>query len=361
MKSSRIRVVVAAVAFAVLSGGALLSAAVASARGAGPSAASVAPSAPAGAPGPSSPVAGRVELVLQKVGGSPPFAFVGARIVVRGIVWPYVGGQRLKVSIYRDGRKVAVEEVGEQAIGNGSGQFYVKYASGSAGLVQARAAHYANAQQAAFSGRSPGVRFVQVNFGGGARGDSVRLLQSELDVLHYAVPLSGVFDEGTGRALIAFRKMTGLERIPYAGREVFERLARGAGQFHVRYPRDGRHVEADLTRQVLAEIEPGGHVHAIYMMSSGKPSTPTVIGHFNVYSKTPGVNSHGMVDSNYFIRGYAIHGYPEVPNYAASHGCLRVPIPDAAAIFGWVQMGTAVDVYNEGGGGSQRVRGNAGP
>jgi lipoprotein-anchoring transpeptidase ErfK/SrfK len=96
-------------------------------------------------------------------------------------------------------------------------------------------------------------------------------------------------------------------------------------------------------------------------MSSGKPSTPTVIGHFNVYSKTPGVNSHGMVDSNYFISGYAIHGYPEVPTYAASHGCLRVPIPDAAAIFGWVQMGTAVDVYNEGGGGSQRVRGNAGP
>ena len=41
----------------------------------------------------------------------------------------------------------------------------------------------------------------------------------------------------------------------------------------------------------------------------------------------------GMVDSNYFIRGYAIHGYAEVPTYAASHGCLRVPIPDAAAIY----------------------------
>ena len=59
-----------------------------------------------------------------------------------------------------------------------------------------------------------------------------------------------------------------------------------------------------------------------------------------------------MVDSNYFIRGYAIHGYAEVPTYAASHGCLRVPIPDAAAIYGWVQTGTPVDVYNEGGGGS---------
>jgi hypothetical protein len=129
----------------------------------------------------------------------------------------------------------------------------------------------------------------------------------------------------------------------------------------VRYPQDGRHVEADLTKQVLAEIEPGGRVRAIYMMSSGKPSTPTVIGHFDVYSKTPGENSEGMVDSNYFIRGYAIHGYHEVPTYAASHGCLRVPIPDAAAIFGWVRLGTAVDVYNETGGGSKRVSGNAGP
>ena len=116
-----------------------------------------------------------------------------------------------------------------------------------------------------------------------------------------------------------------------------------------------------MTRQVLAEIEPGGHVRTIYTMSSGKPSTPTVIGRFQVYLKTPGVNSEGMVDSNYFIRGYAIHGYAEVPTYAASHGCLRVPIPDASAIYGWVRTGTRVDVYNESGGGSHRIRGNAGP
>ena len=40
-----------------------------------------------------------------------------------------------------------------------------------------------------------------------------------------------------------------------------------------------------------------------------------------------------MVHSSYFIRGYAIHGYPSVPNYPASHGCLRVPIPNALQIF----------------------------
>jgi hypothetical protein len=306
-------------------------------------------------------VAGHIQLVVQRAFGKPPFELVGGRMVVRGIVVPYVAGQGVKVSFYLDGRKVGVKTVSVLPVGNGAGQFHINYASGSPGLVEARAAHYATAQQGAFTGRSRGVRFVSGNLAVGAQGPSVRLLQSELNALHYVVPLSGTFDEATGRAVIAYRKMTGLARVPSTDALLFGLLQRGAGAFHVRYRSDGRHVEADLTRQVLAEIEPGGRVRAIYTMSSGKPSTPTVIGRFQVYSKTPGTNSEGMVDSNYFIRGYAIHGYAEVPTYAASHGCLRVPIPDAAAIYGWVQTGTPVDVYNENGGGSSAVSGHAGP
>jgi lipoprotein-anchoring transpeptidase ErfK/SrfK len=52
-----------------------------------------------------------------------------------------------------------------------------------------------------------------------------------------------------------------------------------------------------------------------------------------------------MVDSNYFIRGYAIHGYPEVPTYAASHGCIRIPIPNAASVFRWINLGDRIYVY----------------
>jgi peptidoglycan hydrolase-like protein with peptidoglycan-binding domain len=306
-------------------------------------------------------VSGTLELALRKVGGSPPFALVGKRIVVRGTVTPYVAGETVTVSFYLDGRRLAANVASVLPAAGGAGQFHVGFSSRYAGLLRARAAHDATAGQGAFAASAPAVRIVHPNLGPGARGLSVRLLQSELDALHYAVPLTGIFDEGTGQALIAYRKMTGLERVPYAGTRVFELLARRAGSFHVRYRRDGRHVEADLTKQVLAEIEPGGRVRGIYTMSSGKPSTPTVIGRFQVYEKTPGENSEGMVDSNYFIRGYAIHGYAEVPTYAASHGCLRVPIPDAPAIYAWVQDGMPVDVYNEDGGGSARVRANAGP
>jgi lipoprotein-anchoring transpeptidase ErfK/SrfK len=49
-----------------------------------------------------------------------------------------------------------------------------------------------------------------------------------------------------------------------------------------------------------------------------------------------------MVHSSYFIGGYAIHGYFSVPAYNASHGCLRVPIPDSWSIYRWVRMGDVV-------------------
>jgi hypothetical protein len=300
---------------------------------------------PPPAPPPAVQVAGKLTLTIQHAHGSPPFALTGERVVVRGVVIPFAAGQKVTVRFERDGRRTALRTVSVLPVGNGAGQFHLAYSSSRAGLVGVSAAHASSSLMAAFRARPVRVRFVGADMTLGARGPGVWLLQSQLSALHYAVPRSGVFDEGTGQAVIAYRKLTGLARVPSTDAQVFHLLQRGAGDFHVRYPRDGKHVEADLARQVLAEIEPGGRVRRIYTLSSGKPSTPTVLGRFRVYMKTPGTNAKGMVDSNYFIRGYAIHGYPEVPTYAASHGCLRVPIPDASAIYAWVQIGTPVDVY----------------
>jgi peptidoglycan hydrolase-like protein with peptidoglycan-binding domain len=172
----------------------------------------------------------------------------------------------------------------------------------------------------------------------------VRLLQQQLAAGGYVVGQRGVYDDRTARAVVAFRKVTGMARTPVASADVFRRLARGGGRFRVRFPSHGKHVEADLSRQVLALIR-AGRVERIYPMSSGKPSTPTVRGSFRVYSKSPGTNAKGMFFSNYFIRGYAIHGYASVPVFAASHGCLRVPIPDAISIYDWLRIGNVVDVY----------------
>jgi lipoprotein-anchoring transpeptidase ErfK/SrfK len=319
------------------------------------------PPAPPPPPVSAGPVAGHMTLAVQHAHGHPRFALTGESVVIRGVVIPYVAHQKVAVRFVRNGRQVLSRAVTVTPVGNGAGQFHIAYASPKSGVVKVFATHKASAEEGAFSAATGAVRIVSATMHEGASGPAVKLLQEQLSALHFAVPVDGSYDEATGRAVVAYRKLTGLERITSTSATMFHLMQRGAGQFHVRYRSDGRHVEADLTRQVLAEIEPGGRVRRIYTMSSGKPSTPTVIGRFRVYSKTPGTNAKGMVDANYFIRGYAIHGYAEVPTYAASHGCLRVPIPDASAIYAWVQLGTPVDVYFESGGGSHSVRGNAGP
>jgi peptidoglycan hydrolase-like protein with peptidoglycan-binding domain len=262
-----------------------------------------------------------------------------------------VAGQQIVVRIYR-GRAARSITLPVTPAAGGNGVFTAHYRSGRVGRLSVRALHPATAQQPALISPTARLRVIAHS---GRGGFTVRTLQDELSHLGYVVPVNGRFDAATGRGVIAYRKVVGMARVPRVNSDLLQRLQRGRGDFHVRFRHHGRHVEADLAHQVLALIDPGGRVQRIYTMSSGKSSTPTVVGSFHVYSKTPGTNQKGMVDSNYFIGGYAIHGYPQVPTYPASHGCLRIPIPDAGPVFGWVHIGTPVDVYSRHGG-SRRVR-----
>jgi lipoprotein-anchoring transpeptidase ErfK/SrfK len=162
--------------------------------------------------------------------------------------------------------------------------------------------------------------------------------------MRYAVPRSGVYDAATDRAVMAYRKVNRLPRISSAPASVYRRIAAGRGAYVVRHPREPRHLEADLSRQVLALVGPRGRLERVYTTSSGAPATPTVTGRFKVYRRDIGTNSLGMVHAAYFIGGYAVHGYVSVPPYNASHGCLRVPVPDAWSIREWLTMGTVVIV-----------------
>ena len=121
-------------------------------------------------------------------------------------------------------------------------------------------------------------------------------------------------------------------------------LARGNGAFKLRFPKAGKHVEFDWSRQVLV-LARGGKPYRTYHTSSGTPATPTVFGTFHFYLQTPGINAKGMVHSSFFIGGYAIHGYASVPSFPASHGCLRVPIPNALQIFNWIDIGDTIYSY----------------
>jgi peptidoglycan hydrolase-like protein with peptidoglycan-binding domain len=297
-----------------------------------------APSAASAAQGP------LLSLTTEQVGGDA-VTLVGQPWRVRVVMQPWVEGQTATVRFYRHGKRIAAVPVTFQPSKTGkSGMAVVPFTSKLPARVEVRASHLASPQLGTLVAKPVRVNVLALRAKPGARGPAVRLLQSELASLGYVVGRRGLFDERTGRAVLAFRKVTGMARTTNATSEVFKALAKGKGRFKLRHPEHGKHVEADLSRQVIA-LARGGKVERIYPISSGKPSTPTVIGSFRVYTKSPGYNAKGMYFSNYFIRGYAIHGYASVPIFAASHGCLRVPIPDAISIYNWLRVGNVVDVY----------------
>ncbi len=99
-----------------------------------------------------------------------------------------------------------------------------------------------------------------------------------------------------------------------------------------------------LSKQVLVFAK-GDRPFAIYPVSSGKSSTPTVTGHFHFIRPEPGYNSHGMYYSFYFYGGYAVHGYESVPDYPASHGCIRTFIADQPEIYNRINYGESIFVF----------------
>jgi L,D-transpeptidase-like protein/putative peptidoglycan binding protein len=291
------------------------------------------------------PAAGRVTLTLERVGGRAASVLAGQRFRVRGSVVPYVAGQKVVVRVYRGERKIASRAVAVRPTSTGtSGTFVLGFGTGRPGHLTVRASHRATPEQVTMVAKGRGLDVLPLRARPGAKGLAVRTLQRRLRSLGYVVGSLGVYDARTARAVLTFRKVSGMARTVVASTDVFRRLAHGGGRFKIRYPQHGKHVEADLSRQVLALIR-NGKVERIYPISSGKPSTPTVLGTFKVYSKTPGTNAKGMVFSSYFHGGYAIHGYAEVPVFAASHGCLRAPVPDAVSIYNWISYGDIVDVY----------------
>jgi peptidoglycan hydrolase-like protein with peptidoglycan-binding domain len=289
---------------------------------------------------------GRIGLQVDgafSVGGRA-LAVAGRPLQIQGRIVPYVAGQAVSVRIWRGHKLLKTVDVAPKPTRTRkTATFTVRFQPEQPGDVQVFALHERTAEQRRLLAKAA-LSVLTPKAGPGTRSPFVALLQQRLAAVGYATPQNGVYDAATGRAVLAFRKVNGMPRITTLTPFIVDRVLRGVGGFKIRYPQHGRHVEANLGWQVLALIE-GGRIVRAYTTSSGKPSTPTVLGNFRFYMREPGTNSHGMVYSTYFIRGYAIHGYYDVPTYNASHGCLRVPIPDAFAIYSWIHLGDQIDVY----------------
>lgn len=159
----------------------------------------------------------------------------------------------------------------------------------------------------------------------GDRGDEVRELQQRLSELGYWLgDADGVFGDSTLHAVLAFQKVEGLSRDGVVGPQTRRALASASRP----QPRSdsGRVIEVDLARQVLI-VAVDGQVRYVLDASTGAVPGTTPTGHFEVFRDVDG-NDPGPLGTlyrpKYFYLDVAVHGYPEVPPYPASHGCVRV-------------------------------------
>ena len=293
-------------------------------------------------PVPPAPAAGAAKYKVDSGLATSKARYVAPQQQVRvvGKVKPAVPGEVLTLYALR-GKKAS--KTVRRKVGRG-GRFVFKFKVGNPGRVRIVIKHGASPAQVAFRARARKISVVDWQAGAGERGVKVLLLQRALLKEGYATPVTGYYDDGTARGVLAFRKANELGRDGFATKQVFAMLARGDGAFKLRFPKAGKHVEFDWSRQVLV-LARGGKPYRTYHTSSGTPATPTVFGTFHFYLQTPGINAKGMVHSSFFIGGYAIHGYASVPSFPASHGCLRVPIPNALQIFNWIDIGDTIYSY----------------
>jgi lipoprotein-anchoring transpeptidase ErfK/SrfK len=168
----------------------------------------------------------------------------------------------------------------------------------------------------------------------------------------------GVVDASTRHAVTAFQKVEGRKRTGTLSRADYRALTTAVAPQPQRRAGE-RHIEVDLTRQVLFLFGSDGAPEKIVPVSSGNEEryfqegkwqvAHTVRGEFRVVRKINGVRKAplgSLYYPMYFYEGWAIHGSNSVPARPASHGCIRVPRGADIMLFRTVPTGTPVIVYD---------------
>jgi hypothetical protein len=183
----------------------------------------------------------------------------------------------------------------------------------------------------------------------GDHGKDVAAMQGYLAKLKYLPwdAVNGRFDYQTLHAVIAFQGWTGFDRDGVASLKVLRKLK------HARVPRawrkyHGKRLEVHIANQVLLLVDRRGKVvRAIHVSSGAGGATPT--GDFSIIRKEQMSFSVPFSTwlpwASYFYGGFAFHEYPDVPGYAASHGCVRMPSPEARGVYAFAVYGTPTHIH----------------
>ena len=160
--------------------------------------------------------------------------------------------------------------------------------------------------------------------------------------------VTGSADYRTSQALLAFQAWNHLTRDGVAGVATRKKLATAS----VPMPRtenvSGHYVEVYRSLGVALCVDGGTLVRAVHC-STGRPGLETTAGTWSVYLKSlkfySKEYSSWMPYASFFHNGEGLHGYEEVPAYPASHGCVRLPMPEAPWVYQFAYIGTTVFVF----------------
>ena len=256
---------------------------------------------------------------------APPTAALGDSIPVRARVEPSWAG-RLQARV--DGKVVALSKRGRMQLGaprTGTRTVGVRLLA-NPGFVAVR--------------RSTTTLVVVPELGPGSRGQAVRALEQRLRGQRYALKaVDASYDLDTVEAVYAFQSVHGLPQTGRVDAALWRLIAR-SGVPAARYP--GTHLEVSKGRQFLLDVRNGLVVRVVHVSTGATGNTP--LGVWHVYRTVPGYD-WVLYYPLYFLRGFAIHGYPSVPPYPASHGCVRIPMWLATTIFSGHGLGTTIYVY----------------
>jgi hypothetical protein len=293
-------------------------------------------------PAPEAPSEAVVKIEPRKLEGGK--ARIMSTVPVSGTLRPFAPNQKVAISFFLNGKQIERKTVRVRKGKGGAGVFEARLRIEEAGKYAVSARH---APTALLGGDSTVRKSWRVSFPAlpaGKCGPVVVGFKKAMRKLGYVANSGRCLGGKTSRGVLAYRRVNGMSQNFHAGAGLVKRVFAGRGSYEVRHPGAGTHVEAPLGKQVLVFAKDDKAL-AIYPISSGKSSTPTVTGHFEFIRTEPGYNSHGMYYSWYFYGGYAVHGYESVPHYPASHGCLRTFIADQPEIYNRIQYGEDIFVF----------------
>lgn len=202
------------------------------------------------------------------------------------------------------------------------------------------------------AGRDPGTGFPG-GFEYGDKGPGVRAFQESLARTGFLGRdrVSGVFDDATWQGVVAFQGYLRQERTGSVGAETLALMDRGVVP-EARFPERGKHIEIDISRGIVLLVNGDGSVRRVIHTSTGVTGN-TPDGEFTVIRRERMSWNYKyklwMPYAQYFFEGFALHEYPDVPAYPASHGCARLHASNAPVVWDFGSMGMPVILYHSGG------------